>query len=1639
MAYNKLPYFLVLIAFTFQPVQNICAQANILPAYPNFQNNFFIENKGQWDRHIKYLARLGGLNTWVTDKEIVFDFYKVERKDSAEKELEFPRHPDTNLMISGQVIRMNFPEIPGIEEKRKFEGKNLLKPYYNYFIGNDSSKWASFVKLYEEVYIENVADGIDMRLYFEHGLIRYDFMINPGSDFQSLKFDIIGSDGIEIDSDGKLVIKTSLGDVNHAGIKGFQTDGIGENIVKCEFHKLSEKTIGFNVEKYNRNEKLIIDPFVYCTYLGGSILDDAYGIDVDKTGNSFLTGNTGSSDYPLTSGAYMSTFYTGGTVFISVLNNDLSALIYSTFLGGSGGNIGTCIKLDKSGNIVVTGITSSSNFTVTPGVYQPVLRGNMDYFICKFNSSGSTLIFSTYLGGTGQDRTSSFLDIDNSNHIWITGTTESNNFPVTAGAFQTTLGGSSDGFISELDSSGRILLGSTYLGGTGNDYANGIALDKYNKIYVCGSSYSTNFPTTGGCYQNFLPYTNSGFISKFNTISSLNYSTYLGCNNGTSNIRDIKADQFGYAYVTGSSRGSNFPTTVNACQHNLNGTENVIAVKLNPAGSALVYSTFIGGASIDQAISISNDTFGNVFITGRAMSANFPVTPNAFQHNLTGTNCTFMTILNNTFSSLIFSTYWGGSGAGVIPRDNFLDNQYSVYYTGMTWSSDFPTTPNAYQKYKNGASGSSNAFVVKMNPVASILYTGKITGSPYCPGDTIHIPFISNYHFWTGNVFFAQLSDTAGNFDKPLNIGFLADTIPGTIIARIPTSAIYSTHYRIRVIGTAPYVCSDNSSDYFTINPSPHVGFDLDSSVSCFDKLKSLSFVNTSTISSGYISSYFWDFGDSSSGYSELDTNHFYKSFGKFKVSLFAVSDSGCMDTAIKYVNEFKKPVALFSVPDSVQCLNRNQFHFTDHSVSWNGSLKYSWQFGDNDSSSMINPVHTYNSFSTSFFTELMIEDSTGCRDTASGNIFILPSPMAGFTALDTILCFNGNEFNLYDTSIISTGKILSRLWDLGDGHVDTAINVVHSYHNNDTFLVSLVVLSDKGCIDTAFKFLYTLKNSSAGFLINDSSQCLDGNYFTFMPDFSFPGDRFRWFFGDGKTDTGKAAIHSFTSSGSYDVKLLVTNSSGCFDSSVKTVVVNPLPVAKFNVADTIQCFKGNTFNFNPQFSAFKYHWEFGDGSSDSVKSCIHVYLLPDTFKVMLKVENIYGCADSSMKLLVVLPSPTAAINIADSVQCLKGNKFDFSALQMALNYRWDLGDGNVDLNKTCSHCYLNADTFTIKLKVENTSGCVDSSMKSVIVLPVPGAAFTVNDSDQCLEGNSFNFGCLQTAYSYWWQFGDGNSGTNKNETHSYPGAGYYPVLLIVSSKDNCTDTSVQNVRIRQNPQTPAVSSNSPLCETETLLLYASCPGTVSYNWSADNGFVSNVQSPVISGARLNDSGNYYVRTIADGCESAIVTTKVIVYPVPEFSLGNDKTLCPGDLIVLDPGIFLSYLWQDGSTARTLNVTKPGIYYVMVSNSNNCKNSDTILVTEKCQTKLYIPDIFTPNNDGINDRFLVFAENVMEFDIFIFNRWGAEIFHSTSLANSWDGTFKGTLCPLGVYYYQVSLRDLDGKVWNEKGTVTIMR
>ena len=658
----------------------------------------FTPNAGQSADGVRYLAQGAGYGFYFMRDRVVLDLRRPKADGAVALHLRFAgANPNPRLEPLG----------PGRSD-------------VSYLAGTRPEASAAALSAYGALAYRDLWPGVDMVFRGEGGMLKYEFRLAPGADPSAIRLAYAGADGLSLGAAGAMTIGTPHGTLKDSRPVTYQQRG-GERVpVESRYTLGHGNGYGFAVGAYDGTRPLVIDPGIaYSTYLGGGAVDWGHGIAVDASGAAYVTGEAQSADFPTapTPGAYDASLGGGADAFVTKLNAAGTAPVYSTYLGGSSLETARAIAVDSSGQAYVTGSTFSTDFPTapSPGAFDTTRGGQNDAFVTKLNAAGTGIVYSTYLGGGNYD-VGYGIAVDGSGQAYVAGHTASNNFPTRPkpGAYDTVRGGTDDAFVAKLDAAGTNLVYSTYLGGSDLDIGRGIAVDASGQAYVAGDTVSADHPTTPGAHDTTLGGPRDAFVTTLTAAGTgLVYSTYVG-GSSTEFAGGIALNAAGSAHVTGFTFSADLPTAPNpgAYDATLSGTSDAFVTKLNPAGSAPVYSTYLGGGGGDGGLAIAVDGAGQAHVAGSTSSTDFPTTSSAFDTTLGGPDDGFMTKLNAGGVAPVYSTYLGG-GASDAPRGIALGGADRVYLAGDTTSTDFPTapTPGAFDSSLGGA---RDAFVTKI-------------------------------------------------------------------------------------------------------------------------------------------------------------------------------------------------------------------------------------------------------------------------------------------------------------------------------------------------------------------------------------------------------------------------------------------------------------------------------------------------------------------------------------------------------------------------------------------------------------------------------------------------------------------------------------------------------------------------------------------------------------------------------------------------------------------------------------------------------------------------------------------------------------------------------------------------------------
>lgn len=906
----------------------------------------FIENVGQFAGEARFQVRGSDHAVWLAEDAIWVTLWEPAGPTALtdHEAAPFTALTTTDTPRRGVNLRLSFV---GANPASEMQATEVLSTTISYFLGNDPAGWRPAVPVWGGVRYRELYPGLDLELVGQGSTLAPRLVCHVAdcaTALAAVQLEVVGAEEVTM-AEEAVLIHTAVGDwhlpllavVDEVGrpvaVSMAEAVVMGERV---ERPFASPPALG-SLPTLNGTTNPAGDSLLYSTFLGGLSQEENWAVALDEAGNTFITGWTFSSGFPTTPGAFDTMDNGFRDVFVTKLSATGDSLLYSTFLGSEGGEEAYAIAVDAAGNAAITGYTGASDFPTTPGAFDTTYNGGTrDAFAVKFSADGSSLLYSTFLGGIMQEDGSG-IAIDEAGNAFITGSTTSSNFPTTPGAFDTDFT-NYEVFVTKLNATGDDLLYSTFLGGGSYNFGNDIALDAAGNAHVTGTTGSPNFPTTPGAFDttfNGKFGTFDAFVTKFNADGSgLLYSTFLGSissDHGSS----IVLDGEGNAFVTGGTRSPNFPITPGAFDTTFNGgTFDTFVTKFNADGSDLLYSTFFGGVNLDDGHDITIDEAGNAVITGDTASANFPTTPGAFDTIFNGEEGLFdayVTRLNADGSGLLYSTFLGGGGDEV-GNGIAQDGTGKILITGHTDSAEFPITPDAFDTTYNN---NRDVFVAQLSsdlPVVAGFTADPTSGLA---------PLEVNFTNLSSGGYVSTLWEFGDGITSTLTHPVHEYLSPGvyTVTLRISGPGGKDMLAIPAFITVDEPVTADFAADPIS-GPAPLT-------------------VSLSNLSSGNFDSCLWEFGDGSTSEACDNPTHTYTTAGMYTVML-TISGPAGEDT--------------LTAPDLIVVYEPVTAGFTATPTSGNAPLLVAftnlstgdydsclWEFGDGSTSTNCNnPGHTY-------------------------------------------------------------------------------------------------------------------------------------------------------------------------------------------------------------------------------------------------------------------------------------------------------------------------------------------------------------------------------------------------------------------------------------------------------------------------------------------------------------------------------------------------------------------------------------------------------------------------------------------------------------------------------------------------------
>lgn len=859
------------------------------------------------------------------------------------------------------------------------------------------------------------------------------------------------------------------------------------------------------------------------------------------------------------------------------------------------------------------------------------------------------------------------------------------------------------------------------------------------------------------------------------------------------------------------------------------------------------------------------------------------------------------------------------------------------------------------------------------------------------------------------------------------------------------------TTYTVKHYAITKYGCS--KVDAFKVTPYtlPHVFF-TSSNAACEDTI--ISFKDKSYVPGGSINAWDWNFGDPGSTNNTSTNNiaiHVYSKPGKYNVQLVITSAKGCTDTLIKQITILAKPVSKFSPTSGCQ-FSEVSFQDLSYTIDKSKISSWYWDFGDptgngSNNSTLQNPKHTYEKFAGKYKVTLVTTSVNGCKDTLVQDINISSSPGTDYTT-PGVCKGSPTQFN---SSIKGAAWYY---WDFGDGSKSTLQNPSHLFATGGAHTIRHATGSSAtGCSDTISHTFSTSPAPQADF--NFTAGCTyDAVKFDDISTVPSGGavivSRY-WDFGDGTTDNIAKPSHRFSTPGAHSVKLTSTTNNGCQDSITKIVTVGTQPTADFYY--TAGC-REEGVQFTDQStmvggSIVSYEWEFESlaGTQSTQQSPFYKYLTGGPKTVTLIVTNDKGCQDTITKIIYVSSEPKN--DFIYSSGCA-GQSISFTdktvidTPSVITTWKWDFGDGDASTDQNPTHLFAGAGTYNVRLITESNQGCVDTLFKNVVINPNPEPNFYWEGS--CVfEDLTFHDSSIVssgTISGWYWDWNDGDYGYTKDPSHVYTAPGVYHVKFTMTTDAGCTNSISKDVEIFSLP-TAMFESDEVCFRDSTQFKNKSISDTtnnkvVGFEWVFDdpNSGIYNLSTEENPKHLFTADGVYNVTLSINtkhGCQ-ANVTQQVTVKASPTAMFTHSPTIAtrrnPFMTFTDASTNAISWEWSingykktDQNTSFTFEDTGRYPVKLTVMNSIGCSSTyiDTIEVIE--EPVLYIPNSFTPNNDGVNDVWKPMGVNILAYNLRILDPWGQEVFNTSDFAQPWDGKFNGKQSPEGVYLYYITIKD----------------
>lgn len=1636
----------------------------------------FVENKGQWPEQVEF--RLSSTLHQVYFEKNAFTFNLIAGEDYFGSSVHHGHHavkPSRLEKVKAHAYKMVFLDA---NNDVKVLGRHAQAGYENFFIGNNPEKWAKEVKRYQEIYYQELYSSIDLRIYEQANGFKYDFIVKPNGSVDEIQMQFEGVNRFTI-SNGELRISTSVGKVTE--LKPYVYQFINGKAIEVEAeYVLQNKILSYNIiGEYNDSYDLIIDPsLIFSTYSGATTDNWGFTATSDKLGNVYSGGIIFNTGYPATVGAYQydfaggepnSTVYLGCDITISKYNPDGTTLLWATYLGGTASEeMPHSLVVNEFNDLIVFGTTGSTDYPTTLGAYDNSFNGGTlviydgvvkytsgtDIIVSKLSADGTQLLGSTFVGGSENDGLNyresyspylmhgndslyyNYADgargeviVDAKSDIFVGTSTFSNDFP-TVNGFQLNSNGQQEGVVFKLSADLTQMIWSSYLGGSHDDAIYSLEINEDGETYVAGGTVSSNFPTTAGAYQTtFQGGTTDGFVAHINTVgNTLLASTYFG-SPAYDQAYFVRRDRFNNVYITGQTEASGTTLIHNAIYNNPSSGQFI--TKFFPGLTAIDWSTTFGTGNGKPNISISAfavDVCERIYLSGWGREwggyAGFPwgstfgtvgmdITVDAEQSVTDGQDFYIMVMFGDA-SALDYGTFFGEQhyGNGYCGHDHVdggtsrFDRMGNIYQSvcascgnvGLTTDNsscnEFPTTTGAYAEDNGGYPGTTwncNNAVFRFSFAEDITVADFFADPLACESTLVHFTNtgISTNYYWDfgdGSPIVADenpdhLYDSPGTYD--------------VMLWTIDSNTCNITDTITRSITIQDQISQDLGTTTICLGEEVQIGVSSETN-------HTYDWTPTNGLSNSYISN--------PMASPTVSTDY-----------ILIIDDGICIDTVWQTVEVIDIQYQMQGLSDTIICEGDMVeliaiYDTAVDSVHWSSNSSFSDVLNPTGSDNIfVSPTTNQDYYVQTFDSICQIQR----QDTVTVQIDIPEINIIG----DPMLCLS----DTVDFSVqLLSGTISNIQWEpssvIISGQGSSAVEV----SANSSFWLSAEVENTRFCTvkdsvyitvaDVQVSYTKTdllCHNVCTGAIVLDYTGI---SPFTFAWSNSLTGD----------TISNLCADTYFVT---------VTDSLGCSDITQIDVLQPPALVTL--ISDTTNTGCGIFWNIGSATVSvvggtqpYTYLWSNGDATAVADSLNVGTYYVT--------VEDANGCT-SILSIEIDDPSDLEVSSQSIPISCY--GECDASAYLIIIaeslppyTYQWSTGSTLDSIYDLCAGSYQYTVSDANDCKRAQTVSFIEPAQ---IVANIDAAAQACHGD--ITTAMASGMGGIPP-YTYLWSDGQ------ITETAVGLVDGTYSV--IITDLHDCVDSTTVNI---QSPElivydTLKTEANCEVACNGTAELQVT-GGQAPYSYLWDNGSTESTADNLCFGKHTVSL------TDANGCFMQIeITININPDGIPVEATSNPYSIFKGASSQLSSTIYdgYTYDWQPQEAISDASIPNPittpfstTVYQVNVIDSFGCTGSDTTIVYVRdviCDEPfIYVPNAFSPNDDGENDILYVRGEMIEELQFSVYNRWGELVFNTTSINHGWDGVYEGKKVDPAVFVYHLTATCVNKDVFKKKGNITVVK